>query len=132
MPIQYCLKCDRGYLEVAASGEIDVLDRAKLVREVCDDATLPEVLPILIDVTEITNIPASDDIWRMAHLAETLANRFKTRIAYLVDAPGFVTTYFLTAFAVREEVADVCAFTERTTAIGWLCSGDMCIDQING
>ena len=125
MPIRYCLKVDRGYLEVAASGEIDVLDRAKLVREVSDDATLPDVLPILIDVTEITNIPAADDIWRMAFLAETLASRFKTRIAYLVDAPGFVTTYFLTAFAVHEEVADVCAFTERTTAIRWLCSGDM-------
>lgn len=122
MPIQYSFDSDYGILEVTASGEISVLDLASFVRSVIDDETMPYVTPVLIDVSGLTIAPTANDLNKMAYLAEMLAGRFKSRIAYYVVTPGFVTLYHLAALSVREDRAIVRAFTDREIAMTWLCS----------
>jgi hypothetical protein len=122
MTIQYSFASDYGILEVTASGEISLLDRASFVRSVIDDETMPSATPVLIDVSGITIAPTANDLNKMAYLVEMLACRFKSRIAYYIVTPGFVTLYVLAALSVREDRAIVRAFTDRAIAMTWLGS----------
>lgn len=120
MPIRYAIDELLGILVVEAVGHVTVEDRAQFVCDVVVDPVLPAEVPIIIDVTAITNLPSPDDVPKMAGLAHKLAQRFRCRVAYYVTKPGFVTPYVLAALSACAGKVQVHAYTDRTDATLWL------------
>ena len=124
MPIQYVIDHQLGILLVEASGHVTVDDRARFVSEVVADPLLPDEVPIIIDVSGITNVPSPEDVPKMASLAQQLGQRFQRRIAYYVTTPGFVTPYMLAAISACAGSVQVHAYTNRMHATRWLRATD--------
>lgn len=120
MPIEYTIDNELGVLVVYAVGTITIRDRADIVHRLLCDHSLPDVIPVLIDVAEVTNIPEGDDIWKMAFLAEQIGERFRSKVAYFVVKPGMVTPYQLVAMSVHQHRIEVSTFANRSQAIRWL------------
>ncbi len=120
MPIDYMIDQELGVLVVSASEEITTQDRILLVERLTLDTEVPDSVPILIDVSRITNPPTADDIPIMASLTERLGRRFKSKVAYFVVQPGLVTPYQLAAISVRSDQCEARTFTELSAAYKWL------------
>ncbi len=122
MPIEYAINYDCQVLVVVATDIVTVFDRAAIVHQAISDPSLPESIPILIDVSAVTNIPEIDDIPKLAFLAEQLVSRFKSKVAYFVVRPGMVTPYHLVALSVFSSGAAVSVFSIKLDAYDWLTS----------
>ncbi len=120
MPITYHFDPTLNMLLVHASGNVTVEDQAEFVATALVDNTLPSKAPILIDVSELTNLPSSRDVPIIARLIELLAARFKSRIAYLVSSRGVMTPYALVCTYVKEHLASAFTFNNREEALRWL------------
>ncbi len=120
MPITYHLDQTLKLLVVHASGHVTVEDRAEFVAAASVDSGLPAELPILIDVSRLSNVPSASDVLTMARLVELLALRFRSRIAYFVTGVGFLTPYSLASAHVQQQMAEARTFTDCHEAIQWL------------
>jgi hypothetical protein len=120
MPIEYTIDNELGVLVVSAVGTITILERANIVHKLLSDQSLPDVIPVLIDAAEVTNIPEADDIWKMAFLAEQIGKRFRSKVAYFVVKPGMLTPYQLVALSVHQHRIEVSTFANRSEALRWL------------
>lgn len=126
MPIVYQFDHALQVLEVRAFGHVTIYERAQFVETVTTDQSLPVKIPILIDVTGISNPPAIDDVPKMARLLERLATHFKSRVTYFVTQVGIVTPYMLASAQVDDQLACTGAFTNCDEAIEWLHAGNSC------
>ena len=122
MPIRYVIDQQSGILLVEASGTVTVDDRAQFVAELVTNPSLPARVPIIIDVTGVSNVPSPEDVPKMASLANRLGTRFRSRVAYFVTQAGFVTPYMLAAITACAPDVQVQAFTNRVDATSWLMS----------
>ncbi len=122
MPIEYAIKNDCKVLVVLATDVITVLERAALVQQIISDPSLPESIPVLIDVSGVINIPEIAEIPKLAFLAEQIVARFKSKVAYFVVQPGMVTPYHLVALSVSGSGSAVSVFSNKSDAYDWLAS----------
>lgn len=109
-----------GILCATVTGHFAIEDRVLFARAAMADPSLPVFLPILIDVLGITTPLTPVDIPAIAALAENLALRFGSNVAYVVVQTKFALPYVLSAISVRGAVCQTRSFSNCESAIAWL------------
>ncbi|MFO0944054.1 MAG: hypothetical protein U0930_25240 [Pirellulales bacterium] len=122
MPIRYNFDKQSELVIVVATGFVSVGDRRALVDLLINDNSLPEIVPVLIDVTRIVNQPSPNDVKMMSILVEVILRRFKAKVAYYVVQPGFVTPYILATLQADCDSSKIQTFMDYEEALSWLVS----------
>jgi len=122
MALEYSHDPKSGLITITSRGEVTVADRVKFLDLMLHAHELPETAPVLIDVSEVTNVPSTEEVEAIGRVAEQVQVRFGNRVAILNTKVGRATISRLVSLSVNEAESRVRAFVELEEARAWLLS----------
>jgi len=123
MPVTYDVDRDLSLIRTRCSGDVKLADVVAHFRELERDASLPECLDVLLDLTEVGTNPGSDQLRSAAREVEILSRKIEWGACAIVADRDilFGIARMFHAFAA-DQFTQANVFREREEAERWLAS----------